>query len=319
MKEHLKRFIDEGSSPHMRGLRIMLEYFYAAEQFSHLRRNRIPVVSVFGSARASPNSEPFRRAYEVGQRLYKANFAVVTGASKGVMLAANQGVADAISDKLRKKNPDRSIESIRKSDGYKSDLKNHSLGLRISLPFEEGENPWVGSGATFHYFMVRKFFFASLSHAFIACEGGWGTRDELFEILTLVQTGKAPLMPVVYLSRDASHLRQDLGHAAKEKYIDREDLQLLDIVKKPAQAVQIVRNFYRHFYRLDYIHRKTIRLFLRKAPSARDKRAVKHLWPKFSDALMDYKWRDKALDIVKRPGHSYGAVRRFLRQLNQEW
>ncbi len=318
MKEHLTRYIEEGKAPHLRGLRVLLEYFYAADQFRHLRKSDIPVVSVFGSARAQPDSPPYQRAYELGQRLFRAGFSVITGASQGVMQAANQGVADAIADHVIRSKKAVKEHDIRNSDLYQQLLKKYSLGLRITLPFEEGENPWVGTGATFHYFMVRKFFFASLSRAFIACEGGWGTRDELFEMLTLIQTGKAPLMPIIYLSRDPTHLKQDMHHAVKAGYIDREDLHLISIVRQPANAVKIISNFYTHFYRLDYVRRKTIRLYFRKRPTREQKKVLKEIWPRYKNRFMEYRWRNNGIAIVKRPGVSYGAVMRLIKRWNRE-
>lgn len=317
MKEHLKRYIAEGASPQTRGLRVLLEYFYAMEQFRHLARERIPVVSVFGSARALPDSETYKQGYEMGRLLYREKYAVITGGSTGVMEAANQGVADEIANDICRQHKLPSLEEARASQEYKDLLKRYSLGLHISLQFEESENPWVGTGATFHYFMVRKFFFASLSHAFIACEGGWGTRDELYEMLTLVQTGKAPLMPIIFLSNDPTHLKNDLMHTIKEKYIDREDLNIIDFVDQPADAIEIIKNFYKHFHRVDYLRRKIIRLYLRKKPGSAMRHFLHDIWPKYQNGLKNYQLRQKTLDIVKRPGFSYGIVRRFINELSE--
>jgi uncharacterized protein (TIGR00730 family) len=318
MKEHLKRYIDEGTSSHLRGIRVLLEFFYASDQFNHLKRARTPVVSVFGSARSKPNSKLYKKAYNIGRLLYDAKYAVLTGGSTGVMEAANQGVADAIVTELDKKKKYGTPDMIRHSEEYTRLLKKYSLGLRISLPVNETENPWLGTTATFHYFMIRKFYFASLSHAFMALEGGWGTRDELFEILTLVQTGKAPLMPIIYVSRDPTHIKVDMTHALKENYISRKDLHLIDFVQQPKRAVSIVTEFYKHFYRLDYMSKNTIRFFLHNPPSREFIRAIKDIWPKFQKGLVEYRLRNKSLYIIRKHGYSYGLIRQFINKLNQK-
>lgn len=317
MREHLKHYIDQGTAPNIRGLRILLEYFYASEKFSPLKKAKVPVVAVFGSARATSESPPYRRGYEIGKLLYQAGYAVLTGASRGVMQAANQGAADAIAEELLSKNTRQTEDSIRTSNAYKRRLKKYSIGLRISLPVEEEWNPWVGSGATFHYFMLRKFFFATLSRAFIACEGGWGTRDELFEILTLVQTGKSPLMPIIYVSRDPKHLKQDMMHAVKEKYIGREDLHLISIVKRPAQAVKIIQDFYKFIDRIDYFRRDHIRLYFHHRPSHELKAVFEALWPKYGNAFESYRWKGMHLELSGFKGHSYGSLRRLIDKMNQ--
>ncbi len=317
MKDHLKKYIDQGKAPHLRGLRMLVEYSYASDKFHKLIRSKAPVVSVFGSARSKPGSAPYRRAYDVGHQLYDSGYAVVTGASRGVMQAANKGVADAIVDSMKAKYPKKTPDDIRVTREYKTKLKNRSLGLRISLPFEEGENPWVGTAATFHYFMVRKYFFASLSQAFIACEGGWGTRDELFEILTLVQTGKAPVMPIIYLSDDASHLRYDLQHAVSEKFIDANDLKLIDIVKHPAQAVKLIDHFYKRFKKVEYLNKDVIRIHIRnKRPAIQSQ--LKKIWPRYQGYFQDYRLSSKHLDLIGFSGGSYGKVRELIDKLNRD-
>lgn len=315
MREHLKRYIDQGPSPNIRGLRILLEFFYASEKLVHLKRWKIPVVSVFGSARATPNHPAYRRAYEIGKRLYQGGYAVVTGASRGVMEAANQGVSDAIAQSIRHKKK-ISLKKAMASAAYRQELRKYSLGLRISLPKEEEENPWVGSAATFHYFMIRKFFFATLSRAFIACEGGWGTRDEMFEMLTLVQTGKAPLLPIIYVSRNATHLKKDFLHAVKEKYIDPDDLHLIKFVKSPASAVKIIDHFYRRIEFIDYFRGQNIRLTARKKHQAQLKRALKAAWPKYKKFFKDYRWKGRNLELLDFKGRSYGTLRKLIDTLN---
>lgn len=245
MRDHLKEYIENSKTPGVRGLRILLEYFYATEIFAPIQQKGLKIISVFGSARTKEGTPDYHLAHQLGKRLYEHGYAIVTGASRGIMQAANQGVADAIAAELVKQKKALSIEEARQLRSYLEILKHYSIGLKISLPFEVENNPFVGSSSVFHYFMVRKFFFATLSSGFIACEGGWGTRDELYEMLTLVQTGKSPLMPIIYISQNPIHFLQDLQHAVKHKYIDRQDLKLIHTVKTSEQAVKIIDQFYR--------------------------------------------------------------------------
>ena len=125
--------------------------------------------------------------------------------------------------------------------------------------------------------MVRKFFFAAMSSAFIACEGGWGTRDELFEILTLVQTGKAPLMPIIYVSDDPKHLQYDVDYALKKKYISPEDRSLLQIVSDYKEAVKIVKKFYETVNRIIYDNNENIDIYVNRELTAAQKTKITKL------------------------------------------
>jgi len=242
MKEHLLNYFDTAKTDSVRGLRILVEYFYALDAYQKATQRDSHIVSVFGSARSKAESTEYKRAKKLGQKLYESGFGVVTGASQGIMKAANEGVHEGIYARLKKNLKSKKVEIVNTPE-YKAELKKFSLGLKISLPFEEEFNPFLGTVATFHYFMVRKFFFATLSSAFIACEGGWGTRDELFEIMTLVQTGKTPLVPIIYLSPDASHLKADVDFCLKEGYISKDDTYLFDIVTDYKKAVAIIKKF----------------------------------------------------------------------------
>jgi uncharacterized protein (TIGR00730 family) len=129
-----------------------------------------PAVCVFGSARLPEDSPEYQRAREMGRALGHAGFAVITGGGPGLMEAANRGAQD--------------VEAL-------------SVGLNIELPHEQGLNPYVDLGIEFHYFFTRKLMFVRYSDAFVVFPGGYGTLDELFEALTLIQTGKAVDHPVV--------------------------------------------------------------------------------------------------------------------------
>ena len=151
-----------------RTLRILSEFIEGFDTLAELP----PAVSVFGSARAKPGSEEWELAERLAGALARAGYAVITGGGPGVMAAANKGAQDA--------------------GGF-------SVGLGIELPFEQGLNPHLDIGIEFRYFFVRKTMFVKYARAFCVLPGGFGTLDELFEALTLVQTGKVTRFPVVLL------------------------------------------------------------------------------------------------------------------------
>ena len=134
-----------------------------------------PAVSVFGSARTQPGSPEYEQAERIGAGLAEAGYAVITGGGPGIMEAANKGAAGA---------------------------NGVSVGLGIELPVEQGLNDHVEIGLEFRYFFVRKTMFVKYSQAFVVLPGGFGTLDELFEALTLVQTGKITQFPIVLVGSD---------------------------------------------------------------------------------------------------------------------
>ena len=134
-----------------------------------------PAVSVFGSARTKPGTPGYDLAIELGRKLVEAGFAVITGGGPGVMEAANKGAHDA---------------------------GGASVGLGIELPFEQGLNEYVNLGVNFRYFFARKTMFVKYAQGFIVLPGGFGTFDELFEAVTLVQTRKVTSFPIVLLGCD---------------------------------------------------------------------------------------------------------------------
>jgi uncharacterized protein (TIGR00730 family) len=129
-----------------------------------------PAVCLFGSARTPPDDPEYAMARELGRAIGEAGFAVITGGGPGTMEAANRGAQDAGA---------------------------LSVGLNIQLPHEQALNPYVDVGMQFHYFFARKLMFVRYSEAFVVCPGGFGTLDETFEALTLIQTGKAVDHPVI--------------------------------------------------------------------------------------------------------------------------
>ncbi|NUS72341.1 MAG: TIGR00730 family Rossman fold protein [Corynebacteriales bacterium] len=174
-----------------------------------------PAVSVFGSARSGPTTAEYGSAEKLGGALAEAGFAVITGGGPGVMEAANKGAREA---------------------------GGVSVGLGIELPFEQGINQFVDIGVNFRYFFARKTMFVKYSQAFCVLPGGFGTFDELFEALTLVQTRKVTRFPVVligtqYFGGLVNWLRDTVVHDGK---ISPEDLDLITLTDDVDEAVRIV-------------------------------------------------------------------------------
>jgi hypothetical protein len=172
-------------------------------------------VSVFGSARTHPGSAEYRLGTDVGRALVEAGYAVITGGGPGTMEAANRGALDA---------------------------SGTSVGLGIELPFEAGLNEFVDLGVNFRYFFVRKTMFVKYACGFIVLPGGFGTLDELFEAVTLVQTQKVTSFPIVLVGREywGGLLDWLRGSAAAAGTVSERDLDLLTLVDDPAAAVEAI-------------------------------------------------------------------------------
>ncbi|MEU8898559.1 TIGR00730 family Rossman fold protein [Nocardia sp. NPDC048505] len=176
-----------------------------------------PAVAVFGSARTPADHPEYQAGMAIGAALARAGFAVITGGGPGAMEAANRGASEA--------------------GGY-------SIGLGIELPFEQSLNEWVDLGINFRYFFARKTMFVKYSQAFICLPGGFGTLDELFEALTLVQTRKITRFPIIlfgtkYWSGLMDWLRDSLGGSGK---IAHGDLALLHVTDSVEDVVSIITN-----------------------------------------------------------------------------
>ncbi|GAA1173862.1 TIGR00730 family Rossman fold protein [Corynebacterium glaucum] len=154
-----------------RVMRIQSEFVAGFDALSELPK----AVTVFGSARLGEGTEEYEQARQVGKALTEAGYAVVTGGGPGLMEGPNRGAHEA--------------------DGI-------SVGLGIELPFEQGLNDWVDLGLNFRYFFARKTMFLKYSQAFISLPGGFGTMDEVFEVLCMVQTGKVTNFPIVLMGTD---------------------------------------------------------------------------------------------------------------------
>ena len=194
--------------------RIAEEFLQGFEAVERIGR---PAVTVFGSARVREDHPAYAAALEAGRRLAEAGFAVVTGGGPGVMEAANRGAHEA---------------------------GGLSVGFNIELPHEQYSNPYLDIGVTFRHFYVRKTMFVKAAEGFVIFPGGFGTLDELFESLTLIQTGKVLHFPVVLF--DSAYWRPMLdwikGRLLADGMISPEDLDLLGVTDSVEDAVkQILR------------------------------------------------------------------------------
>jgi uncharacterized protein (TIGR00730 family) len=187
------------------------------EGFEAVERIGRPAITVFGSARVHEGHPSYTAAREAGRRLAEAGFAVVTGGGPGVMEAANRGAQEA---------------------------GGVSVGFNIELPHEQGSNAYLDISLTFHHFYVRKTMFVKAAEGFLIFPGGFGTLDELFESLTLIQTGKVLHFPVVLF--DSAYWKPMLdwikGRLLADGMISPEDLDLLGVTDSVEDAVkQILR------------------------------------------------------------------------------
>lgn len=212
----------EGESPEVRAADagrvrdIAAEFADGFQALSRVER----AVTVFGSARTPEDHPHYALARELGAALGRAGFAVITGGGPGLMEAANRGAHEAGA---------------------------LSIGCNIELPHEQALNPYLDVGLRFEHFFARKVMFVRYASAFVVCPGGFGTLDELFEVLTLIQTGTTRHVPAVLIGDGQwdgllGWLRE---RPLQEGYIDSGDLELIQVVQTPEQACAIVQAAYR--------------------------------------------------------------------------
>jgi uncharacterized protein (TIGR00730 family) len=194
-----------------RVMRITSEFVEGFDTLASVERG----VTIFGSARVGPDDPQYEAAQETARLLAEAGFAIITGAGPGIMEAANKGARVA---------------------------GGRSIGCNIELPFEQGANPFVDTLINFRYFFVRKTMFVKYSMAFIIFPGGFGTLDELFEALTLIQTGKIYHFPVIMFGRHywAGLIRWLRSRALLEGKISAGDMDLMLLTDDPAEAAKAV-------------------------------------------------------------------------------
>ena len=211
--EELPSVVVKGES--WRVFRIMGEFVEGFDELTRLG----PAVTIFGSARTPPDSPVYTQCVETARLLGEAGFSIITGGGPGIMQAANQG-------------------------GHEAGV--NSVGLNIELPFEQDLNPYADLKIHFRYFFVRKTMFMKYAQAFVIFPGGFGTMDELFEGLTLIQTGKIRNFPMVLFGSDYwKGLLEWLKNTVQgEGKISPDDLDLVKVTDSPQEAVDhIVARF----------------------------------------------------------------------------
>ncbi|MDR1708152.1 MAG: TIGR00730 family Rossman fold protein [Candidatus Accumulibacter sp.] len=194
---------------------IMSEFVESAQRLSEI----CPAVSIFGSARTPPDSPYYRLAETIARKLSDAGFSVISGGGPGIMEAANKGAWAGASP---------------------------SVGLNIQLPHEQRANAYQNLSQTFRHFFARKYMFVRLASAYVVMPGGFGTLDETFEALTLVQTGKSQKIPIILVHEPfwrglIGWIRERL---VEEKMIDPEDMDLIRVIDDPDEVVEAIFKHY---------------------------------------------------------------------------
>ncbi len=195
-----------------RALRILAEFVEGFDALANIG----PAITVFGSARADQDSPIYGTAREIGRRLAEEGYAIITGGGPGVMEAANRGCQEG---------------------------GGLSVGCNIELPSEQSPNPYIDLGVEFRYFFARKTMFVKYANGFVIMPGGFGTMDELFEALTLIQTGKIRHFPIVMVGSDfySGLLEWLRGRLVADGMIAAEDVDLIAVTDDPAEVVEIVK------------------------------------------------------------------------------
>lgn len=198
--------------------KVMAEFVDGFERLNHIG----PCISIFGSARTKPGTHFYQLAVDIGKRLAEEGFGIITGGGPGIMQAGNQGAKEGGGD---------------------------SVGLNISLPFEQHNNPYIDSDKSLdhRYFFVRKVMFVKYAQGFIIMPGGFGTMDEMFEVLTLIQTRKISRVPIVlvgvkYWQGLVDWIRSSM--LEMESNINAEDLSLIPIMDDADEVVKYITDFY---------------------------------------------------------------------------
>lgn len=201
-----------------RVFRIMAEFVEAFEELSRLGR----AVSIFGSARTRPSDHYYQVARRTARLFAKNGYAIITGGGPGIMEAANRGAIEG---------------------------KGLSIGLNIDLPQEQKPNRYIRKLLHFRYFFCRKVMFVKYSRGFIMFPGGYGTMDETFETLTLIQTNRVPRFPIILMGKEywRGLIRWLKKTVCERGAISEEDLELFSITDSPQEALAIIRDFEQHY------------------------------------------------------------------------
>ncbi|HLA30047.1 MAG TPA: LOG family protein [Pseudomonas sp.] len=283
-------------------LREMEHAFSSLEQFKRRRK-----VTVFGSARTPRDHPLYALARDLGATLAKHDLMVVTGAGGGIMAAAHEGAG----------------------------LEN-SLGFNITLPFEQGANATVqgtGNLLSFHFFFLRKLFFVKEADGLVLCPGGFGTLDEALEVLTLIQTGKSPLVPVVLLDQPGGTFWKSALEFIAEQlqgngYILPSDMHLVSLVYSVEEAAEAIAQFYRNYHSSRWIKDR----FVIRINYALSDKALQQLNGEFRDLCNSGDFQQQAYCESERDepelchltrlafafnGRDHGRLRELLDLINQ--
>lgn len=201
-----------------RVFRIMAEFVEGFETMGKIK----PSVAVFGSARTKPSHKYYKKTVRVSKELAKKGFGIITGGGPGIMEAANKGA---------------------------NEVNNSSTGVNIELPHEQNSNPFIDKDKllNFRYFFVRKVMFFKYAQGYVIMPGGFGTIDEFFEVLTLIQTNKTKKVPIVVMGTD--YWKPLMGwikdYMIKFKYIEDFDMDLFKMTDDPKEAAEIIYQFHK--------------------------------------------------------------------------
>lgn len=194
---------------------IMAEFVESTEHLKEIR----PAVSIFGSARTKPDHPYYKLAEDIARQLSDSGFSVITGGGPGIMEAGNKGAYFG---------------------------RSPSVGLNIQLPHEQHTNPYQDISQTFRHFFARKVMFVKFAAAYVILPGGFGTMDELMEVLTLVQTGKTRGIPIILVCSEFWNGLLEWFHnvMVAEGMVNREDLELIQVIDEPAGVVSAIFKYY---------------------------------------------------------------------------
>jgi uncharacterized protein (TIGR00730 family) len=212
---NLERATSKKASASWQMLTIMAEFIEATERLSELH----PAVSIFGSARIPPGSPYYASCVDIARRLSDEGFAVISGGGPGIMEAANKGAFEG---------------------------RSPSVGLNIELPREQSANTWQNISLSFRHFFARKVAFVKYADAYVVLPGGFGTLDELMEVLTLIQTGKTRRIPVILVGTTFWRGLLDWfrNQLVNDGMIAAIDMNLVQVIDEPANVVDAIFAFY---------------------------------------------------------------------------
>ena len=244
--------------------RTLRELRYAFTVFRPYRRRR--KVTIFGSARTQPDHPDYQSAVELGRKMAQQHgWMVITGAGGGIMEAGHKGAG-----------------------------REASMGLNIMLPFEQSANPYIEGDpklVTMKYFFTRKLMFVKECSGVVCCPGGFGTLDEALETLTLMQTGKQTMIPLVLLDHPNGHYWHDLGEFINKNLLDGgmispQDVRLYKITNSIDEAIEEVLGFYNVYHSMRYVQDRLVFRLKKKIPDE----TMERIQTEFADVLVDGKF-----------------------------